>query len=87
MNYPASQFTMCAYPAFGIGEANWRGFQGTPRNVKQEQQVMGLSSFPVLPRPPAGPHAVEKLHFSSKQRKLGGSKMSRKTQKVVCRAS
>jgi hypothetical protein len=36
-------------------------FQGTPRNVKQEQQVMGLSSFPVLPRPPAGPSAVEAL--------------------------
>ena len=36
-------------------------FQGTPRNVKQEQQVMGLSSSPVLPRPPAGSHATECL--------------------------
>ena len=38
-----------------------QGFQGTARNVKQEQQVMGLSSFPVLPRPKAGPHASEAL--------------------------
>jgi hypothetical protein len=36
-------------------------FQGTPRNVKQEQQVMGLSSFPVLPRPPTGPPAKQRL--------------------------
>jgi hypothetical protein len=42
-------------------------FQGTVRNIKQEQQVMGLTFLPALPRPPAGPPASDglSLHRSS----------------------
>jgi hypothetical protein len=36
-----------------------KAFQGTARNIKQEQQVMRLAFLSALPRPPAGPPASE----------------------------
>jgi hypothetical protein len=32
---------------------------------------MGLSSFPVLPRPPAGPHAIEALQCRKAEKQIG----------------
>jgi len=47
-----------------------------------EQKLPGQDKFlPALPRPKAGPHAVEKLQFPPKQPKFGGYKMSRKLRK------
>jgi hypothetical protein len=58
-----------------------RGFQGTPvsgcRNGLAEHKFLAA-----LPRPPVGPHAVEKVVFFKNRLKLGDRKMFTRPEKM-----